>query len=595
MQFKVKNLNLTTSSDAAHWGGIFCENGIFIILETIGSVDNPAPQKGKELMDVLLTKVSSIEDKNLQVLEDITGFAKQFEYIKTLILGFLVNDSLYLSSFGPGKVFLVRDSRFGSVLSPCEKSYGKVLPGDRMIFCTAAILDHLDNKKIEELLKSQSLTQSIEDAYAVLVGDTDTMGATALILELEEQKEEVMPKKSIRDLILGKWQKISEIIASKRQDLWENEEESKSKKTLLTVAVILIFLLIASIFLNINHSQTSNKQKLLEQTLDLVTHQYNEAASLIDLNSSRSRTLLSDSKLSLSQILKEFPKNSKEYKEIDEWLTKVMEKEVEAYKIYKFTSVPLFFDINFVKNQGMGSKISLYKKTAVILDTQNKTVYSLSLDTKQANIIAGSEIVKDAQSLAVHGKSAYLLNSDGIIQTDLASKSSRIIIKTDKDWGEIGEIVAFGGNLYLLDKKNNAVWKYIASENGFSARASYLNPDVKIQLTQAQELVIDGSVWILANPSAVVKFTSGQIADFSIKGLADNLSNISTIFTSDEAKRLYVLDKNLKRILVFDKDGNYQEQYQWDELVNANDLVVLEEEKKIFVLIASKIYAIDIK
>lgn len=597
-KFKVTSAKLITSSDTNHWGGVFCENGIFIILETIGSEDSPANQKGRELMDILLTKVSSVEEKNLQVLEDMANFAKQFEYIKTLTLGFLVEDILYLSNLGIGQVSLVRSKRFGSILSSGEKSHGKVFPGDRIIFCSATIIDHIDNNKLEQLLNSQSLTQGIEDAYAVLVGDTNTVGAAALILELAKKKEEIAPRKPHRlfsDLMKNKLQIISEFIAQKRQNLWVDEEESKSKKTLLTVAIILIFLLIASIFLNINHSQTSNKQKLLEQTLDLVNHKYDEAVSLIDLNSVRARTLLSDSKLSLSQILKEFPKNSKEYKEIDGWLTKVMEKEVEAYKIYKITSVPIFFDINLVKTQGVGSKISLYKKTAVILDLQNKTVYKLLLDTKQAGIIAGSEVVKDAKSVAVHGKLAYILTSEGIVQVDLATKSSKLIIKTDKDWGEIGKIVSFGGNLYLLDKKNNAVWKYIAMENGFSERTSYLNPDVKIQLEKAQDFMIDGSVWILVNPSALVKFASGLMADFSIKGLADSLSDINTFFTSDETKRLYVLDKNLKRILVFDKDGNYQEQYQWDELVNANDFVVLEEEKKIYVLVANKIYAIDLK
>ena len=47
--------------------------------------------------------------------------------------------------------------------------------------------------------------------------------------------------------------------------------------------------------------------------------------------------------------------------------------------------------------------------------------------------------------------------------------------------------------------------------------------------------------------------------------------------------------------MVFDKDGLYQSQYQWDELKNAKDFMVTEKEGKIYVLVGHKIHAIEIK
>jgi hypothetical protein len=46
---------------------------------------------------------------------------------------------------------------------------------------------------------------------------------------------------------------------------------------------------------------------------------------------------------------------------------------------------------------------------------------------------------------------------------------------------------------------------------------------------------------------------------------------------------------------VIDKSGVYQSQYQWDELKNAQDLIASDDEKKIFVLVGGKIYAIEMK
>lgn len=590
-----KNVKVTVQSDTTRWGGGFSENGLFILLETEGNTDEPAPQKGKEILDLILTKITNYKERNLTTAVDITDWAKKNKFIKTLTLGFLQEGILYLANMGVGEVWMQRSGKAGKILSSGETSLGKVKEEDILIFSSKTFLHSLDRQKQDEIIKIENISEAAESTYSMLVGNTDAVGAAALILKLINQKAVEQPvsdsqvQKTDYKIIL------KEKLIKFRDAFFENGEESKPKKTLLTIATVLILLLIVSIFLNISHSQSASKQNRLKQTVDLVSHQYDEAANLIDLNPSRARLLLSDGKLSLSGLLKEFPKSSKEYKEINDWLSKIAQKEVEAYKIFKFTAVPLFFDVNLIKNGGSGNKIVLDKKMAAILDSKNKTIYSLSLDTKQAAILAGSEVVKDTQAISVHGKSAYLVNTDGIIQIDIPAKTSQIIVKPDKDWGEISQIVAYGGNLYLLDRKNNAIWKYIAQEEGFSARTNYLNPDVRVSFFQARAMIIDGSVWVLSDAETIFKFTNGRGDTFSFKGVSDTISGITTIFTSEEAKNLYILDKNAQRILVFDKDGEYQSQYQWEELKNADDLVVSEEEKKIFVLSAGKIYAIDIK
>ncbi len=601
--FAVKDVKITTSSSETYWGTSFCENGLFVLLEVEGSADKPAPQKGKEFLDLLLTKITNYQERHLATLKDIAEWARKMDFLRTLTVGFLQKDVLFLSNLGIGEVRLQRDEKIGKILSAGETSSGKVSPGDRLIFSSKTFLSCIDKEGQEEILREKDLTTAGEKAYSILVVNPNSFGAIGILLEIEKQvntSEEPVSQiakkaENYKEIFRQKLKGIISSVGQRRLDLFDQNEETKPQKTLLTVAVILILLLIISIFLNISHTKSTGKRNNLLQTLDLVSHQYDEAVSLLDLNPTRSRVLLSDSKLSLLQVMRDFSKNSSEYKQVNEWLGKIAEKEVAAYKIYKFTSVPLFFDINLIKTGGWGAKIALYGKTAVILDTQNKTIYSLSLDTKQASIIAGNEVVKETQEVAIHGKKAYLLNSDGIIQTDLTVKSSQVAIKPDKEWGEIASVTAFAGNLYLLDRKNNAIWKYIAAESGFSARTSYLNPGVNINLGLASKVVIDGSVWVLSDRETIFKFTSGQSDNFSFKGLSDTISDVTSIFTSDEAKRLYVLDKSSQRILVFDKDGNYQEQYQWEELKNANDLVASEEEKKIFVLAGSKIYAMDIK
>lgn len=602
MNLTAKNVKITASGDASLWGGSFCENGLFILLEVGGNIDASAAAHGKEILDILLTKITNFKKRNLHVLQELTDAAKEMKSIETLTLGFLHGDILYLSNLGIGEVFLQRNGKSGKILSSGGISSGIVMQNDALLFTSKTFANCISEEKVQSFLQTESLIEAGEEAYSALVSNPNSTGAAALLVKLENKemtKESELsplpvPRKNYKNIIA---QKLEDIISRFRQmqvGLWEDDENAKPKKTLLTIAVILIMLLITSIFLNINHSQFTNKQNHFKETLDLVTHQYDEAVSLIDLNPSRARSLLSDGKLSLLAILKEFPKNSNEFKQINNWLGKIAEKEVAAYKIFKFTSVPLFFDINLIKNGGIGTKMALYQKTAVILDSKNKAIYSLLLDTKQAGIIAGNEVVKDTRTIAVHGKFAYLINSDGIVQINISTKTIQAVVKPDKEWGEITELVAFGGNLYLLDRKNNAVWKYILQDVGFSSRVSYLNPDVRVSFASSGKMIVDGSVWVVTDQGTILKFTSGHGDTFTFKGLADTIF-ITTIFTADEDKSLYVLDKHSQRILVFDKDGNYQSQYQWEELKNADDIAASEEEKKIFVLSQNKIYAIDMK
>jgi len=603
VELTARTVKITAASDIFHWGGCFAENGLFLILEVCGDETKPAVVVGREILELILTRFADAKERNWTTLNAIL-VACTNPSVVTFTIGILDKDVLYLGNKGEGEVLIARSGKIGKILSANGTSSGKSQLSDRLLFSSKTFMSSVPDEKRRNLLMIEEEQEEIEGLSALL-GKPGTAGAAALCLTIEEmeiKKEFSVPSFSVlkrkglsgisrmRNKING----LSSYIKPREAQTWQTDEEIKHKKIFLTVAIILIGLLFMSVFFNMRTTRSAKERERLAQAIDLVSHQFDEATSLIDLNPARSRSLLSDSKLTLSPLIKEFPKNSSEYKEINEWLGKIAEKEVMAYKIYKLTSVPVFFDISLIKDGGSGNAMRSYREMKVILDSKNKLVYSLSTDTKKAEIIAGSETVKDGKMLSVHGKNAYLLNSDGIVRIDIAGKKSQVVIKTDEKWGDIGSLAAFGGNVYLLDRKKNAVWKYIASDFGFLERQNYLNPDVRVDFSNVRELIIDGSIWV-STPGEILKFTKGLGEAFAFKDFSDTLANISAFTTSDEDKNIYLLDKQGSRIVVFDKDGVYRAQYQWDELKNADDIVASEEENKIFVLSASKIYAIDIK
>lgn len=598
------------NADNIKWGGVFSENGLFIVVEVMGSEEKHAVNTGKEILDLLLTKFTNVKERSSGTISQLLDVVLDREEINSLVIGLLENDQLFLGSLKEATVYLMRDKKLGRILSGSVQMKGEANEEDLFLICSKTFDLLVPKEKVNEALLIHDPEQIAAQIAPLVLENKEAYGACGLVVKTSSELQEKIEQSPdisdfknsfaeristvtgrIKDLVKIRQLKLPWI--SKTQE-YQDPEKTRTKKTLLTVSVVLVVLLVLSVFFNINHTRDTKRQEKLGEVLALVTQQYEEAVNLIDLNPVRARELLASGKLSLSPLLSEFPKESSEYKQANEWMVKISSQEVTAYKIYKLTAVPLFFDLYLVKAGAEGKKMTSYKDIKAILDTKNQTVYTLSTTNKQSNIIAGSDTVKDAQNIAVHGNNIYILNSDGIVGIDILSKTAKVMIKSDEKWGEIGSLESFGGNLYLLDKRKNTIWKYVATDFGLSAITTYLNRDVKVNFSQAIRMDIDGSVWV-AYPSEILKFTRGLGEQFAFKGFSELLSNITAISTSDTNNFIYLLDKSTTRIVVFDKDGAYQSQYQWDELISADDIVASEEEKKIFVLMGSKIYAIDIQ
>ena len=216
-----------------------------------------------------------------------------------------------------------------------------------------------------------------------------------------------------------------------------------------------------------------------------------------------------------------------------------------------------------------------------------------------ADELAGLPVSIAIFDLRGHGKSdgerVYVLSSSGIHKIDLSDKKTvPLVIKKSDEWGAISSMVSFGGNLYLLDTQKSRIWKYIATDKGFSELREYLNPDTILDLTNATGMAIDGSVWIGTKEGKIVRFTQGKENTFIIQGVEPDLGKDLTVYTSDEVKNIYILDRQDKRIVMLDKDGLYQAQYSWTGNIFPSAFFVSEELKKIFLLIDGKFYSIDL-
>ncbi len=144
----------------------------------------------------------------------------------------------------------------------------------------------------------------------------------------------------------------------------------------------------------------------------------------------------------------------------------------------------------------------------------------------------------------------------------------------------------------MLDSANNQIWKYQNTDLGFLDISSYLRAG-GVDFNNAIAMAIDGSTYVLTSTGNIAKFTSGLSETFKIAGLDPAINNPVSLFTSDDVNNLYVLDSGGKRVVVLNKKGAYQGQYNLPMAVN---FVLADESlKKIFVISGSKVYSFDLK
>jgi len=614
MNFVVTTAKIAGEINEENWGQVYDKDGNFIILQT-KRTDLSATELGKEILTQLIDKIGAVEPRNLAGLKKILDEALNLPEIISLTLSIIESEVLYVAGLHGGEVILKRGDKEVVIATGEESASGFIQKGDIILFSSLKFSEIIPGDAQKELLRKATIEEISENMAQVVIEKENSEGSAALIVHITDiQKISETIAEEVSPIIEEKAEDYSEVggeeatprsfslpLHSPRQifrkvrqylfqEEFENEEENKSKKLLSKIALILLLVLFISIFFGVKKDQVPTKNDFSAK-LELVQHKYDEATSLMDLNSIRARTVLSDARGTILELKKLYQKGDNG-KILDDWLAKIMDKEGQAAKDYKLKDLSVFYDLNLLREGGQGKEIVLYKKKAMILD-KSGIIYSLGMEDKKGEIIAGSSI-KNASAITIHGGQGYILGSDGITQMDLGSKASKIAVKKDDAWGNISIMRSFGGNLYLVDNAKGSVWKYVSTESGFTERRSYLNPDVSPDLSPVSGMAIDGSLWLLSG-EGTLKFTSGRPDQFSYKGLTETISSGGKIFTDDNSKSVYILDSKAGKVFVFDKDGTYQSAYGADEIKGASGLVVIEDLKKIFILKNSKIYTVDIK
>lgn len=522
----------------------------------------------------------------------------------SLIVAAISGKILYFIASGEIEIYLKREDKLSSLLSVGNSAQlisGFLQEGDKLLFSTKSLIKFLG----DDLQKSLNLTlPEFEEEITDRIGasNLENESLAGLMAEVEQEQFEQQAKgvegEAIPDLSETSFKEDRvksrfnmAVLAELRRFI------PKSGKGRLILALVLIAVIGLGIGYRFKVAKDVQKQAAFNQVLQGAKVDFNAAKGLAALNPPEAKNKLDSSKNKLNRALAINPKDSQALdlkKQIDQESGSILQQS-------QVSDFPVFLDLDLIKKNFRTDSLSLSAGKLLLLDPAAKTLVIIDIAKKNNQILAGAEQLGDAQKTTLNGSSVFVYSKDkGILKVDTGNQKTTTVSKKDDDWGQIGDIYGFGGNVYLLDKGSPStgsgqIWKYLPASEGFSDKREYLTKDTKADFSNALRIQIESSVYILKSGGEILRFTRGAKDNFGLEGLEKWVKDPKSIFVSSDTDNFYIMDSGNSRLLILTKTGGYKGQIQGDKFGTATDLVVDEKKKKVYLLEGSKIYSVDLK
>jgi len=611
---------------------------------------------GKEIIQRLHEQYFGADDNSRSLLDHLSRSAESVvgefpQVVAEVVVGVILPVEisshlgvLYLAVVGPSAAVLMRSGRLYRILAGVSSlqteggqkavtASGFVQEGDLLLLGTANFFSLISSSVLQNALLASDPVEASSILAPLVHGNEENSGVAAVLGLVRkaasmphgplESEEEIQETEGLEEApsqkggsLSGRWSVLFSFLSGIFRRLTRRiqsaptasmfvprpasggivvrAEEGKRRSLMFSVAMVILLLLVVSVFFGWRRRIALEREKAFAVVWEVVEHQYQEALGLVDLNPLRSRALLSQAKKQIEDELAAVDGFSKGQREkLNKRLEELSQALEQVSGEHRLTEVPVFLDLSLVRPNTYGEVLAIHEDTLVVLDRSSGVLFRIGVSKKSAEPVGGGSLLSGAALASVYAGRGFVLANAGVVEVSLSGKTSAVVIERDPEWSDIVDLSVFGGNLYLLDRGTQEIFRYQGAEAGFGPRTRWLGEGVSPDLSDAVSLAIDGDIWVLKSQS-ILRFTRGSPSTFSISGLDIPFSQPSTLYTSDGSERVYVLDRGNRRVVVLDKNGEYREQYIWDGIQTASDMVVSEKEGKILLLSGAMIYEIGI-
>lgn len=370
----------------------------------------------------------------------------------------------------------------------------------------------------------------------------------------------------------------------------------KNHKIILSVVVVIFIILSLNLFFLGAQKEDEQKQQGLAQLTEQIKDNQNEIMSyLLYDNEKSAKTLLEENKGLLNELTEQAGQEEREER-YQELFSKHEEQMAEIRKATELKNADMLTDLSDLNSNASPSNLVLSGSYLFSGDTSEKTIYRQSLDNNIIAAITGMNgLIEELRYPVINKEMVYYLNNDNILQLNTDNEGlSNINIELPENKDNIVDMSTFSNYIYLLNTANNQIHKYTKSNNSFVDRTDWLEGEEDI--SNAAGLAIDGDVYILSQNGKVNKYQRGRRQeDFKLSSIEPSFEKATKIRISPDRPEgyIYILEPVNNRIAVFNKQGDFQMQYQDEGFTDLRDFVLDEQNNKLYILNGTGIYEVE--
>ena len=360
---------------------------------------------------------------------------------------------------------------------------------------------------------------------------------------------------------------------------------NQKNKILLVFAVFFLLIFIFNLSLIKIRNEQIKQKEAYEDLSALIEKKQNQAeANLLYSNEGGAKKLFTE----IENLMRIFPQDTDEQKKQLSQFQKKFNFQLEKIRrVERIDNPPELANFINLNSQARPENIFLVGEVNKIYsaDSSQKSIYILDISNNLITTLTDLEQPIVSLKLPTVGldQSIYYFNNTNIIELETGQeKMNSLSINIIGHHYDFISSDTYNNRLYLLNAKDSQIYRYHRVGNGFSSPYSWLKE--KVDLTTAVDMSIDGHIYILKNNGQILKLLRGKTVDFTLEQPDPPLEKPSKLFVSPELKYIYVLEPAAKRLILFDKTGQFLMQYQSDKFTDLKDFIVDEKNKILYFL-----------
>lgn len=379
-----------------------------------------------------------------------------------------------------------------------------------------------------------------------------------------------------------------------------------SVRDLKMIHKILMILIIASIA----GAVITTKQRSEEKENQMIISDIEDLSGTISKNQNKIDSyLLYENTKSASEAIKENQDLLEELKNLAEGnpeaaakinIAELEEKHDRQVKDIKHEAVladpVVLADLSKANSEANPKNLLFYDGFLYAGDGTNSTIFRINKEDGQILAIENGDIgIEELKYPTGSGDHIYYFNSGEMaaLNTENNEISSNAVNLPDV-WSNAG-IASYSRWLYMLDPKNNEIYKYTANAGNVTTRRNWTREN--IDLSKTVDIDIDGTIYALHRDGEVTQMLNGEDMKFKLEenDIID-IQDASRLQVSDEidAGFIYILDKGTKRLFVYNKKGKFINQYTSDKIDDPLDFYADSKAGKLYILNGTELVRFDI-